>query len=388
MSDGFPHLFVISQVVPHSKSAGPIQLMRLLRRWPADRLTVYGPPVPEGAETLGCRYYRFQPFMARLQFTRLAPLVPPFAALVPASGPDVAVNGPAVVLSVAEGSAYSRAARDFARRHRLRLALIVHDDPEAIEGVRPWARPFMQRVNGDVFRFARLRFCVSGPLRDALAVRYGAPAEVLHPMRSPHLRPRAPELTRNLRRGKGLVLGYAGALGYAYDHALAELLGEIRAAEATLRVYSLQQPWFVHEPGVEFAGPLASPEAVWKRVQEECDAVILPYYTGQNPGHRALYRTHFPSKLVEYLALGMPVIITGPDFAAGVQWGLSHAASCVTVPAGGVLRLTDVLRALAGNPDHRVALAQNAARAADEEFDPDDVERQFVASLSALANSA
>jgi len=58
---------------------------------------------------------------------------------------------------------------------------------------------------------------------------------------------------------------------------------------------------------------------MWRTMQERVDVMILPY---SNPAgsNELLYRTHFPSKLTEYLALGMPVIVSGPEEATGLRY--------------------------------------------------------------------
>jgi hypothetical protein len=54
--------------------------------------------------------------------------------------------------------------------------------------------------------------------------------------------------------------------------------------------------------------------------------MILPY---MNPAgsNELLYRTHFPSKLTEYLALGMPVVVSGPEEATGVRYANAEKLS-------------------------------------------------------------
>src|SRR5262245_10876522 len=131
MSNDFPFLVVISQVIPHSKSAGPIQMMRLLEHWPVDRLVVYGPPIPDGAETIACKYNRFRPYIERLQFTRFARQIGFLGLLARPEPRNVVLPHRTVILSVMQSSLHFRAAARIARRNCLPLALIIHDDPEA-----------------------------------------------------------------------------------------------------------------------------------------------------------------------------------------------------------------------------------------------------------------
>jgi glycosyltransferase involved in cell wall biosynthesis len=359
--------------------------LRLLAQWPINRLLIFGPKPPEGAETLKCRYHHFQPMIERLQYSRFAPLAPPLSWLLPFAVPDVEINAPAVVLSVMQTSIYYRAAAEVAWRYQLPLALVIHDDPEEIEPVRWWTRPLVRKFHSNVYQGARVRFCVSPQMQDELSVRYNAPSDVLYPSRSQSIKPRAIALNETLRRKDRLVIGYGGSIKYGYGERLEELLPEFQKHEVTLRIYSLQEPWFLSERAVEYAGPSNSPDTMWQRVKEECDAVILPY-CGPEHGHQSLYRTHFPSKLPEYLALGMPIVITGPEYATGVQWGNANPDAAVVVPVTDPSRLGLVLGRLRADGAYRAALARGAVRAAAEEFDPARIGEIFRCKLQSLVD--
>lgn len=379
-----PFIVLIAEEVPNAETAGGIILWRLLRHWPADRMVVLGPPPPPHAETLACDYRPFKPPITRLQFTRLASLVPPLSPFMPSGLPDIMYSGDAVVLSVMQTSAYYAAAASFARRHGLRMGLVVYDDPEEMERVRWWSRPLVRAFNRRAYRFADVRFCISPALRDALQVRYGADGDVLYPIRDRSLAPRAPDVNRTLRNARGLTIGFAGSMvSYGYSLRLKQLLPELRRAGASLRLYADRTPAFAGEAGVEFAGRSETPARVWERVKAECDAVILPY-CGPDLGHQAMYRTHFPSKLPEYLALGMPVIVTGPPEATGMAWALVHPQACIAIESGPTARWQTELKWLRDEPDYREALARGAVAASLGDFDPALIERTFLARLTAL----
>lgn len=121
-----------------------------------------------------------------------------------------------------------------------------------------------------------------------------------------------------------LTLGYAGSVAYGYGEALADLIPVLREVGAkillsTPRPRGILQPLLEATDVVEWMAHRADIIEMWRTMQERVDVMILPY---SNPagGNELLYRTHFPSKLTEYLALGMPVIVSGPEFATGVQW--------------------------------------------------------------------
>jgi hypothetical protein len=250
-----------------------------------------------------------------------------------------------------------------------------------IERLSWWGLPLVRRLNGRIYRAADLRFCVSPQMRDLLNERYGASADVLYPNRSTSLEPRPMEWNAALRRQK-LTIGYAGTMVSGYGCRLRELAPIFHEAGVTLRIYSLQKPDFLSTPGVEYAGSFSEPEAVWERVKVECDAVILPYCRPH--GHEHLYRTHFPSKLTEYVALGMPVIVTGPAYATGVQWAVSNPEACIHVDVDNDGEWNRILSTLRSDHDLRVRLAR-AALQAGKIFEPTGLITKFESRLRAVA---
>jgi hypothetical protein len=64
------NILILSGRIPHSVSAGNIQLLRLFREYPAEKLLVIGPPVPKEASRLSCRYESLVPPLNRLNSTR------------------------------------------------------------------------------------------------------------------------------------------------------------------------------------------------------------------------------------------------------------------------------------------------------------------------------
>lgn len=121
-----------------------------------------------------------------------------------------------------------------------------------------------------------------------------------------------------------LTLGYAGSLAYGYGEALVDLIPVLREVGARILISTPRPPAKLRElldatGVVEWMPQRADIGAMWREMQERADLMILPYShpAGDN---ELLYRTHFPSKLTEYLGLGMPVIVSGPEFATGVRW--------------------------------------------------------------------
>ncbi len=378
----YPRLLVLSQVVPETRYAGSILLYRLLSQQPPDRLLVLGPaPHPE-SEVLACRYQSFSVSrLERLNRTRFAGLKRSVESLGLRERPPLArirelVGNfrPQVVVCVMQDSGYVTAAVAYARQERLPLILLVHDFLEDFEQVYDWARNTQRRSMVAMYRAASVRLCISPAMRDFLLECYGVDGSVLYPNRSEHIAARPLEETLQLKNEGRMTIAYAGSLVYGYNEGIASLLPAIESAGHQLRIYSAHRPpW--SSSAVEYCGYSPSVEETWVRVQREADAVLLPYSHGRQ--HERLYRTHFPSKLPEYLALGMPVLVSGPPYATGVAWARQHPGAAMVLDSNSSESAAADLKQLAANADLRRNLAEGAATASALEFDPKGIREEF-----------
>jgi glycosyltransferase involved in cell wall biosynthesis len=376
-----PRILVLSGAVPETRFAGSLLLYRLLLKYPADRLYTMGVRTHPKSELLECPYVYLPPARSsRLNLTRFAALKRSLETIgvmgrIPASRVDAALNGftPDVVVSVMERRDYVDAAHRLCLRRGLPLVLIVHDRLESFELVYPPFRAAQIAANARIYRFASARLCVSPEMVQSLDGVYGARGSVMYPNRSDALSARPAEESRQLKAPPKLTLGYAGSLSYGYGDRLRELMPDLAGAGVALRLYSHDVP-AVPIAGAEHAGGFAA-DVLWERVKRECDGVWLPYSNHEH--FQPLYRTHFPSKLTEYMALGMPVVITGPADATGVKWGLAHPDATLTLPDGGATEIRAALDRLRSDPAARVSIAA-ASRGGDRDFDPAMIRRQFV----------
>jgi len=386
VSKDLPRLLVFSHVIPESRYAGSLLLLRLLQDYPAEKLLVIGrPPHPE-SKILRCRYESLQDVpMARLYRTRFWRWIRSVAAY--GLGAEVSVRDaerlaqrfrPDAVLTVMQESQYYCAASRYCSRNKVPFIILVHDLVELFEPVYAWAAKRQWRRNAEVYRSAAARFCISPAMAERLRKDYGAEGTVLYPNRSDDLMARPSAMSETLRTEGRLTIGYAGSLNYGYADGIQALLPALKAAGATLRVYSPVAPEGLGKH-LEYAGFSPVPTHTWERVKEECDVVLLPYAW---PEHfRTLCETHFPSKLTEYLALGMPVLISGPAYAAGVAWGLQHPSAALTVsdPSSEAMRVACVC--LHEDARLRRSLALEAVRAGNEEFNPIRIRYEFLQKL-------
>jgi glycosyltransferase involved in cell wall biosynthesis len=381
----FPRGIIISQEIPQSINAGSILLRRLFLGYPADRILVIGEKPQPGAEILPCRYETVGCCVRRLETTRFSRIPRTMDALGVHRVSDGAIEKlvghfqPDVVLTVMQSLSFYGAAWRYARKHKLPFALIVHDLPEEFEKIFRVARPAQRRVNRRIYNYATRRFCISPQMRDYLAETYGAIGDVLYPNRSEDLHARPLEWNERLRNGRSLTVGYAGSLAYGYGPQLANMVPVFEQTGSMLRIYS-RSPLPTASPAVQFAG-YARAEVTWSRIQEECDAVILPY-AFEDKANQLLYQTHFPSKLPEYLALGMPVIVTGPTYATGVRWAKNNPDAALLIESNSRTAVSKALQRLRDSTKLRMELSSHAFASGNRDFDPVHIRKSFVLGLA------
>lgn len=396
-SSEFPRVLVLSDEGPQTGSAGGLLLHRLFHGWPADRIRVLarhvptrGDPLPNVAyRRLLVPWHRFE----NSRWHRLKRSLRAFGLTPMARMADIAAAlegfSPDLVFCVMQHAQYFDSAAYFARSQGLPLVVAVHDLNESFEPVYPWAREAMRQRDRAFYRLAACRLCISPEMERYCREAYGVAGEVLLPIRSDDLEPRPLALAATLRTPGRLTLGFVGNLGYGYGQALEEQLDGLRAAGARLIVYS-------RPPGPELQRLLHSNDCcdlrgfvpaqdAWRAMQAECDAVWLPYPKRPDDKLKALYRVHFPSKLPEYLALGLPVLVTGPQFATGVRWAEAHSDAVVTCTLNEPREFSLLLARLAQDAPWRLALAENAVRVGDAAFSPEQIRSEFRRHLRAVS---
>jgi glycosyltransferase involved in cell wall biosynthesis len=383
-----PRVLVLGGDLPHTGSAGGIVLYRLLSDWLTDRVLAIGPAPPHGSKRLDCEFIEFVPFLQRLDagrfrktvlFSRINGLVPSGAVRAGGFRADV-------VLSVMSDLAYAMAAAAFAKREKVSLVWIVHDDPEEFNKTYNAGDALMKKTIGEMYRQAASRLCVSPELEALLHQRYGTHGLTMYPLRSETLKPRLPTQNASLKNEEYLTLGYAGGESYGYGPRLIEMAPLLRLAKAKVIIYGCSLKTGDYSDVLISQGRLPTPDEAWERIKAECDAVLLPYCYA-NHGHVALLRTHFPSKLTEYLALGMPVLVTGPEYATGVRWAQRNRDCCVVVTEQNGQELVQVLSELRMKPELRVRLGENAIVTGMKEFDPRSIKAVFARHLQEVAQA-
>ncbi len=389
LNHDLPRVLVLTREIPQSVNAGSQQLFRVFKDYPADRLLVVGPAVPAGADCLPCRYETFVPKSDRWVNTRLHEWVNLANAIglvpdEPGSRVDQLVNDfrPDVVFTVMDLFSFYQTAWRYARRQGIPLVTLTMDDPMHFQKVARWAKPLQKKAVQRIYGDAGLSLGVSGEMAKWIGEEFGKSTETFYFGPPDGLRPREPSTNKSLRNPPHLTVGFAGSLHF-YGRELSRLMPAFEKAGARLHFYGTKTKDLPISPAVVDRGrwPI---EKLWDTVQQECDALILPY-----PGGGWLenvFRTHFPTKLSEYLWQGMPVLITGPEYATGLRWGLDHSQACVALSEPSIADVAEVLVQWRQAAEERSKLGEVAAFTARSMFDPEVIRQKFQEHLSAAAN--
>jgi hypothetical protein len=139
--------------------------------------------------------------------------------------------------------------------------------------------------------------------------------------------------------------------------------------------------WKLDPRRVELGGLLPAQELL-RRLRAEFEVLFVPM-SFEVAGHAANMKVGFPSKIADYTATGVPMLICGPAYCSAVRWALANSpcAEVVTSEANGELRAAiDRLRSL----PHRQFLGSQALKIGRQLFSHEVVTRRFLSALQTL----
>lgn len=367
-------VIVISSVRPEPTSAGQIVLHRHLVNQPGILWESYG---SEPARLTASSAVRRA--MGHLTKTRLQRFARDFWAwrdgrwldgLLPGTVP---AGGQAVVLTVAQGDACG-AARRFSQKHRLPLVTFFHDWWPDMGLIHPSFHELLEKQFRELYRQSRLALCVSEGMRAVLGPHPNA--QVLYPI--PAMA--SPILPASMPHDDFRVL-YHGNLG-EYGPMLANALNELKGhRQVRLEVRGGNPRWpehFRQEMQREGLWHDYAPRAELDEWLGSANAFLVPMVF--EPAMRQRMETSFPSKMLEMAQSGKPMVIWGPEYCSAVQWARQgNRALCVIDSNPAALR--QALEKLTASPTEQQRLAAAARQAAQNDFNPDGIQAQFMKAL-------
>jgi glycosyltransferase involved in cell wall biosynthesis len=386
-----PKLVYIGDVPVEASYHGSALLYRLFQRYPASRLHIVEANLqlsrPERRLTsvpyqvlsvgrqrwLNTRFHAWVAAWFTLKASALARQVP-----------SVVGNfAPEAVLTVAHGFSWITAAM-FARQLGLPLHFIVHDDWPRAAHLPACMKGWLNRRFGDVYRQATSRLCVSPFMVQEYEQRYGASGTLLYPSRAADAPAFAAPPERIADTGRPLVFAFGGTINTGgQGRALHQLSESLERIGGHLHLYGP-----ISDPDAERAGLLRAnvrlcglvpaPEFI-SRMRAEVDVLFAPMSFASKD--RTNMEISFPSKLTDYTAAGIPLLIYGPPYCSAVRWARQVAGVAEVVDSERPEDLVNAVRFLAASPEHRVQLGRQALRAGAQYFACDAVEQIFYNAL-------
>ena len=333
------------------------------------------PPIPE-------RHLRARPSLGRLETTRVSSYL---GALELPCGPALtrrleslfAAHDVRAVHGISHTTGFWWAFQA-SRRRGVPYLLSVHDDLRWSLRGRPEHRFASARL-AEVWRDADERFVIGEEMGREYDRRYGVRPYSIVSDAAEAVTADPPPRSRD-----GLRVYFMGAFHLSYRQNLDRLLLALesdvvrtafREVSLTLRCGAIPDYRLRARIPVDVL-PFADEPAV-AHDMERADVLYLPLPFGER--HRDFVRLSLSTKLVSYLASGLPIVYHGPAEAAAARLLATHDAGVLVTS----LDPRNIAQGLLDARERADALGRNALALAGTRFDPDAVRRRFWRPLMA-----
>lgn len=388
--NNLPRLLYLGDVPVESSYHGSALIYRLLQNYPAEKLRIIEGnlrnSLPERRLT-GVKYNSVtvgwkRPLYTR--FNRWAHLAYSLNARGKADAVEQALGDfqPEAVLTVAHDFLWLTAAR-YAQKHSLPLHLICHDDWPRLASVPALFRGWLEKKFSQVYRQAASRLCVSPYMVEEYERRYGVKGTVLYPSRAADaVKFNAPP-ERLMNNQESLTVAFAGTINSTgYVKALQLLAQSLEKTGGQLLIFGPLTETEATRAGlnrsnIKLCGMLSSSDLI-HQLRAVADVLFIPMSFA--PNDREYSALSFPSKLTDYTAVGLPLLIYGPDYCSAARWARENHNIAEVVTEESVAALDQSLRGLR-QPGQRMALAEMAMKKGSEFFSNVSAERVFASGL-------
>jgi hypothetical protein len=282
------------------------------------------------------------------------------------------------------------AAARMARNLGIPLHLILHDDWGStvtsnrggrVGMVKRW---FTRLMMGPVYRQAASRLCVSPGMVEQYQSWFGVGADVLYPSRGDD----SPELRLRIRRDSSgpPVVAYCGLIHQSGTAAsLRKLAAVLTTMDGHLDYYGpysadlLAANWGLAPPVVRAVGFFSAAE-MGDRVGRTAQVLFLP--ASFEPREREDVATLFPSKLADYTAIGLPVLVWGPEYSSAARWAAENPGATVCVMDPDPAALKAALNRLVADPLYALSVATAGVEAGNRYFELAAVRKKFLSAIT------
>lgn len=267
-------------------------------------------------------------------------------------------------------------AAEWCRTNRVAFSVSVHDDIRHLASIDPW-KSFIEAMVGECWSEAVNRFVISPEIGEEYSRRYGVRSwiQITDGVES------VAAVARPVRPNR-LNTYFAGALNVPYEP-------NFIALQHALKAWSTNHPGdevrliarggrslrneVIGAPKIEVK-PFAAPAEV-SRDLEDADFLYLPL--SLDPKYSNFAKFSLSTKMITYLAAGVPIFYHGPPDAAAYRLLAKHDAcvACFTNDP------TDIMMAIDVPEARKIQVALNALNLGRKEFRLEDIQKRFWSSL-------
>jgi glycosyltransferase involved in cell wall biosynthesis len=289
---------------------------------------------------------------------------------------------PEAIISVGHGYGWLTAAK-LAKDLEVPFHLIMHDDWPRLAGIPSGLRDWFERLFALVYNGATNRLCVSPFMAEEYARRYGAAGSVLYPSRAAECPIFEAKTARALQDEDELVIGYGGNGATDVVSCIRTLATVLKEAKARLVVFgpfheSIQRELHAISPAITFHGMVPYHEMI-AGLRAQADVLLIPM-SFEAAAHDNMV-VSFPSKLTDYTATGLPLMIYAPPYSSAVRWAQLYVGVAEVIDQGGPAPLLRSLHKLRNNPECRRILGERASVVGFECFDASAAREQLYSAL-------
>ncbi len=397
MASGLPRLLYLADVPVEASYHGSALIYRLLTEYPNDRLRVVESGLLHSQpqrRLSNVEYVELKQSHQRLLHTRFNRwystwLMKTAGLRVKRLRKLLGSFKPEAVLTVTHGFSWLTAAQ-VAEQCELPLHLICHDDLPRISQVLPSVADWLDQKFGSIYRAAASRMCVSPYMREVYRKRYGSDGTVLYPSRSANCIEYESPPGRLAHNDHQFTVAFAGTINSpGYARALKSLAEALEVVHGQLLIFGPlkaedAQRTGLKGHGIELRGLVTSDELM-KRLREEVDVLFVPM--SFDSADEANMKISFPSKLTDYTAVGLPLLIYGPEYCSATRWANENPGVAEVVNREDAGALAQAVQRLAVAPELRFIFGQRALDVGRRYFGINAVRSVFMEALCQQSHS-
>ena len=341
MSQTYPRLLIISDVAVELTVAGSTLLYRLFENYPHEKLVICQSADKHPERALqNVQYLHLDRFSSKFRNTRLNQLVSFFdfftsLFLNRKVRKVVQEFDPEHIISVTFRFFWLTAFR-LSKQQGVPLHLILHDDLILGEKHGKVLNRFIEYKFRQAYLFATSRLCISEAMEKHYYQKYCVEGTVVYPMGGLNDRKYSIDVVTFAKKSS-LHFCYAGSV-YTSDflHMLDVIAAFLIAAGHRLTIFceadstATNKYNFLSSRQV-IVHPLVHPDDLKRFMIENIDVNILL----NSFENEQAFQYNFSSKIVEYSAVPLPILMWGPASSATICWAKEQKYACISNASAG-----------------------------------------------------